>query len=56
MFTIEVPLDEYHRLRQAANFLHYLEVCGVDSWDGYSQAQKLYDQQMNNEEEEEGGC
>ncbi len=53
MFTIEVSLEEYHRMRQASNFLHFLQVCGVDDWDGYDRAMRLYEQSM--EQSEEGG-
>lgn len=46
--TVTITKREYDRLVRAREKLGCLEACGVDNWDGYSDAMEMY-----NEEEEE---
>ncbi|MGG2091329.1 hypothetical protein AB1283_01005 [Bacillus sp. S13(2024)] len=39
-------IKEIENLQQRSEFLGYLEACGVDNWDGYSDAWEM----MNEEE------
>lgn len=43
--TKTVAIDEriYDQLVRDSEFLSALQCCGVDNWDGYEEAQVLYD-------------
>ncbi len=43
---IEIPLTEYHRLANAAEWLSYLEAAGVDDWDGCWIASQLKEKDL----------
>jgi len=36
--TVDVPLNEYKRLKADQEFLHALRAFGVDNWEGYGEA------------------
>ena len=40
---VHITLEKYSRLLDAEKFLICLHQAGVDSWDGYEQAQALYE-------------
>lgn len=37
-----VTVKELERLKEAAGFLECLKACGVDNWNGYSEARQLW--------------
>lgn len=41
--TIEVEMDEWLRIQERLDKLDALEACGVDNWDGYSDAMEMLD-------------
>lgn len=41
--TIEVEIDEWLRIQERLDKLDALEACGVDNWDGYSDAMEMLD-------------
>lgn len=43
---ITIPLTEYHRLANAAEWLAYLEAAGVDEWDGCWIANQLKEKDL----------
>lgn len=45
---VTIDKDVYNELEERSDFLSCLEACGVDNWNGYSDARELMD-----EEEEE---
>lgn len=42
-----VSNDELEELVENTNFLSILEGCGVDNWEGYSEAQEMFREQEN---------
>ncbi len=42
--------DEYHSLKEDADFLYCLEVAGVDNWEGYDTAVRLSDGDISEED------
>lgn len=46
--TVTISLEEYNRLQKREAFLDCLEACGVDNWDGFSDAHRM----METEDEE----
>ena len=40
--TVTIAKEEYERLLQESDFLSCLESCGVDNWDGYSDAYEMH--------------
>lgn len=40
--TVTIPLAVYIKLRKDSDFLECLKGCGVDNWDGYSDAKQMY--------------
>lgn len=38
--TVTISTEEYNDLLKKEEFLEALESCGVDNWDGYSDAYK----------------
>lgn len=49
--TVNVPRSEYEELLDNDAFLDCLFRSGVDSWEGFSEAQELFD--LENEEDED---
>ena len=45
---VEVSWTELCRLRDRDDFLSCLEAYGVDNWDGYGDAQDLYEEENSN--------
>lgn len=43
--TVELSVTEYEELIRRENFLNCLEACGVDGWDGYSQAVDMFQEE-----------
>ena len=43
--TITISLEEYNTLKNEAEFLSCLEACGVDNWDGYSDACEMMEEE-----------
>ena len=43
---VTIPLTEYHRLANAAEWLFYLEAAGVDEWDGCWIASQLKEKDL----------
>ena len=39
--TITITKEEYDTLCRDSEFLNALELCGVDNWDGYEEAQEM---------------
>ena len=39
--------DELEELVENTDFLSMLESCGVDNWEGYSEAQEMFIEQQN---------
>ena len=46
--TVTLPLEEYLALVEADEFLTALYAAGVDNWEGYGEAQRIF--QENDEE------
>lgn len=44
---VTIPLDEYENLLYDSNFLKCLISCGVDNWEGYEEAIKMMDEEIN---------
>lgn len=40
--TVTIPIGEYEDLLWASRFLSALQVAGVDNWQGYDEANILY--------------
>ncbi len=40
--TVTIPVDEYLHLLNEVKFLRYLEHIGVDNWEGYQEAIKVW--------------
>lgn len=40
--TVTIPLDEYMLLLQEVKFLHALEKCGVETWEGFETAMRFW--------------
>ncbi|QMV48642.1 hypothetical protein [Bacillus phage SPO1L3] len=40
--TITIPVEEYQHLIDRVSFLDCLESAGVDNWNGYGEAQEMY--------------
>ena len=47
--TVTISRKEYNQLQKAAAMLNALETCGVDNWEGYSEAHEY----LRTQEEEE---
>ena len=47
--TVTISRKEYNQLQKDAVMLNALEACGVDNWEGYSEAHEY----MRKQEEEE---
>jgi hypothetical protein len=43
MEFITITMDEYNDLIEAMEFLQCLEACGVDNWNGYSDAVEMFE-------------
>lgn len=43
--TITITLEEYELLIERSEFLSCLEACGVDNWDGYSDAWTMMEEE-----------
>lgn len=41
---VTITIEEYNRLTERSQWLDMLEGCGVDNWQGYDDAQELFDQ------------
>ena len=39
---ITITKEEYDELKSDQSFLYCLQSCGVDNWEGYSDAQEMY--------------
>jgi hypothetical protein len=50
--TVTIAKSEYEGLRRAADFLDCLDAAGVDNWDGYYYARKLFLGQCDDDEAE----
>ena len=48
--TVTISRKEYDQLQKDAGMLNALEACGVDNWEGYSEAHRLREQQEEGEE------
>lgn len=44
MSKVTIELSEYEELLEAAAWVSALEAAGVDSWEGYEEAQDIYDE------------
>ncbi len=44
--TVTIPKQEYNEMLNHIEFLNCLEACGVDNWDGYSDAWEMFDEEM----------
>ncbi len=40
--TITISIEEYDSLVEDRDFLDCLEACGVDNWEGYEEARKMW--------------
>lgn len=49
----KISIDKvyYDTLKRASALLQCLQECGVDNWEGYSEAQKLFSELYPDEEE-----
>mgnify|MGYP001762721509 CR=1 FL=1 len=45
--TITIPLSEYAKLKADQLWLTCLEQAGVDNWDGFEEAQKIWSSDVN---------
>ena len=43
--TVTISRKEYEQLQKDTNMLNALEACGVDNWEGYSEAHKYLREQ-----------
>ena len=43
--TVTISKSEYDRLVKDSEFLECLQCCGVDNWEGYSEAWKMMDEE-----------
>ena len=43
--NITITKEEYERLLDRDDFLECLLACGVDNWEGYGEAQEMYDEE-----------
>lgn len=52
--TEKISIDKkyYDTLKRAMALLQCLQECGVDNWEGYSEAQQLFAEMYPDEEEE----
>jgi hypothetical protein len=50
--TVNIPRNEYENLLEDSHWLRSLEAAGVNSWDGYDEALRLFDEE--NEVVDEG--
>lgn len=50
MTHVTIPMERLAELAEQARFLACLEEVGVDSWDGFPEALRRYEQGMNSEE------
>lgn len=53
--VITVDRKMFEKIVDDSNFLDCLKACGVDNWDGYSQAVEMFNQQeeqLDSEEED----
>lgn len=41
---VTISVEEYNKLLERNEFLNCLEACGVDNWDGYSDANEMMEQ------------
>lgn len=46
--TITISTEEYQHLKDRDFFLECLEPAGVDNWQGYGEAQEMYDEEDDN--------
>ncbi|MFA5758554.1 MAG: hypothetical protein WC942_04230 [Clostridia bacterium] len=44
---VTITEEEYNRLVNSAKFLNCLEACGVDNWEWYSEALKMFKEEYN---------
>lgn len=51
--SVRISKEEYNNLIKARNKLEALESCGVDNWQGYSDAMEYYRKEYGNGEEDE---
>lgn len=48
--TVTISRKEYDQLQKDADMLNALEACGVDNWEGYSEAHKYLQEQAEKQE------
>jgi hypothetical protein len=48
--TITIDKEMYDKLIEDSDFLSCLQCCGVDNWEGYSDAQEMYDEEYGEDE------
>lgn len=53
MSKVTISVSEYEELLEAAAWVSALESAGVNNWEGYEEAQNIYEE--NNEIEEKPG-
>ena len=49
--TVTISRQEYETLTKDAALLNALEACGVDNWNGYSDARRYLREQQEEEDE-----
>lgn len=47
---ITITQEEYDELIEDSEFLNCLRSCGVDNWDGYSDAHNMFDSTIEDKE------
>ena len=47
--TVTISRKKYDQLQRDSDMLNALEACGVDNWEGYSDAHKYREQQEEDE-------
>ena len=45
--TVTISVEEYNELLDEKAFLDILRACGVNNWDGYSDAHEMYREIQN---------
>ena len=43
--TVTITKEEYEYLLEQSEFLGCLEACGVDNWNGYSDAYEMFNEE-----------
>lgn len=43
--TVTISIEEYEQLLDSAHFLECLQAMGVDNWQGYDDACKMYQEE-----------